>query len=173
MYNVSFVNLVMFNKHLYKSSCGPFKTDKLNADIANYFHDWVSTKFSFNSDFDVRLEVMDNNDTTHVATITFTDYKDLSFSYWTYNQEKRELVKHTERNNTQLMKDAAIDRWLQRVVNKNGLTEIVFVGGNDFCDSFVVIFTLKHSDFGIKVNDHNLKDAESLARYVNELKIFE
>mgnify|MGYP006876912078 CR=1 FL=1 len=27
MYNVSFVNLVMFNKHLYKSSCRAFKAD--------------------------------------------------------------------------------------------------------------------------------------------------
>lgn len=143
----------------------------MNAALANHFHDWVSSKFSFNNDFVVVLELLDKNDKTHIATLTFADYKDLSFTYWTHKKEKLGLVKHTELHNTHLMENTAVNRWLQDVENKSGLTEIQFIGGNNFSESHVVVFAFKHGGLEIKVNGQELKNEEKLSRFLNNLNI--
>ena len=140
----------------------------MNASVANAFHDWISIGFSFDCDFIVSLEIADKNNTSYIAKLTFKDFQNLEFIYWTFDKS---LTERIERSNTEFMRKSSIDRWLQNSGVVNGFTEIQLIGENDFSDSHVVVFRFQYSYLEVMINGITYNTESQLAGYLEDLDL--
>ena len=136
----------------------------------NYFHDWVSKNILIGDNFEIALEILGENNYTHIAEMTFTNIRNLEFIYWTFDEDQKKLNKYSELKNWDLITTYAKDRWLQSAKQNEGMTEIEFIGGNEDQESFVVLFNFKYDNLKIKVNGKIFENEEDLGLYLRENK---
>ncbi len=138
----------------------------MSPECANYFHDWVSVGFSFNHDLTIELEIAMDADLIHKAVLVFKSYDGLLIQTFEDN-----LI--SEERNLEYIEKVALDRWLQKVLLKEGKTEVVFLGSNDFSDSHWVALHFTCKNIEIQINNRIATNEEDLKNYLNGLHIFE